>query len=77
MTEPTLFLLYSGTSEDGRGSANYAGRTTDKAKAKKHYEKCIKNPYSTGYVVILQGDKNHAQIGLLNGINYDTTHNYI
>jgi len=53
MTEPTLFLLYSGTSEDGRGSANYSGRTTDKAKAKKHYDKCSSNPYSTGYVLII------------------------
>lgn len=49
----TWFLLFDGSSPDGRGQPDFAGRTTDKAKAKKHYEACRKNPYSVGQVIIV------------------------
>jgi hypothetical protein len=49
----TWYLLYDGHSEDGSGQGHYAQRTTDKTVARKHYEKCKKNPYSTGKVVIV------------------------
>lgn len=49
----TWFLLYDGQSEDGRGSGQYIGRTTDKEYAKSHYDRVTKNPYSTGNVVVV------------------------
>jgi hypothetical protein len=48
-----LFLLYDGTSVDGRGSGTYCGCTTNKVVAKRHWDKCKKNPYSTGRVLAL------------------------
>lgn len=51
--EKTIFLLYGGSSADGRGSGRYIGRTEDKEKAKKHYLKVYNDPYSTGQVKIL------------------------
>lgn len=52
----TWFLLYDGSSEDGMGTGNYVGRTTDKQAAMAHYQKCASNPYSTGYVLIVKDD---------------------
>lgn len=48
----TWFLLFDGSSPDGRGQPAFVGRTTNKAKARKHYEACRKDPYSTGNVRI-------------------------
>lgn len=53
MANETWFLLFDGESPDGRGSANYAGRTTDVKKAVWHFRKISGNPYSTGYVQIV------------------------
>ncbi len=47
----TWFLLFAGTSTDGTGQPDFVGRTTDKAKARKHYEACRKSPYDTGKVM--------------------------
>lgn len=47
-----MFALYDGYSNDGRGNANYVGRTTDPSVAYEHYKKVVDNPYSTGYVRI-------------------------
>lgn len=52
MNHEVWYILFGGTSEDGRGRGTYIGRTTDKTVAKKHYEHCRKDPYSTGRVVI-------------------------
>lgn len=53
MNEPTWYLLYGGTSEDGRGHPRYCGRTTDMSKAAKHFAECESNPYSIGEVRII------------------------
>lgn len=53
----TWYLLFDGQSEDGRGSPSYIGRTTDKWKAKAHFDHCNMNPYSTGKVVIVTDEK--------------------
>lgn len=50
------FLLYDGSSPDGRGHPEFVGRTTDPKEAKAHWEKC-QNPYSTGKVVIVTDEK--------------------
>lgn len=50
---PTWYLLFDGTSVDGRGEGRYIGRTTDPEKAKRHYQKCSENPYSVGHVAIV------------------------
>jgi hypothetical protein len=47
---PTWFLLYGGTSVDGRGPGQYQGRTTDRAVARRHWDQTRKAPYSVGYV---------------------------
>lgn len=46
----TWYLLFGGTSEDGMGPGRYEGRTTSKEKAKRYYDECLSDPYSTGYV---------------------------
>lgn len=46
------YLLFDGSSPDGRGEPKYVGRTTHKALAKKHFKKIDSNPYSTGKVLI-------------------------
>ena len=49
----TWYLLLGGFSSDGMGQGEYIGRTTDKTKAKAHYDACRKNPYSIGGVRIV------------------------
>ena len=46
------FLLFDGSSEDGRGEPKYCGRTSHKEVAKKHFQKVDSSPYSTGKVMI-------------------------
>lgn len=46
------YLLFDGSSEDGRGEPKYIGRTTSKEIAKKHFMKVNRSPYSTGKVMI-------------------------
>jgi len=55
--EPTWFLLYEGTSEDGRGQGEYIGRTTDKTVAFQHCKKQEDNFYATGGVVAITDTK--------------------
>lgn len=50
---PTWYLLYGGESEDGMGPGRYIGRTTDCDVAKSHSQSIKKNPYSTGYVLVV------------------------
>ena len=52
----TWYLLYDGSSPDGRGDAKYIGRTVIKKEAERHHEKTRKNPYSTGYVMAVTDD---------------------
>lgn len=53
MDKPTWYLLYGGTSVDGFGPGEYVGRTESLEEAIKHNRKCRENPYSTGYVVVI------------------------
>jgi hypothetical protein len=47
------FVLYDGSSPDGRGQGQFCGRTTDPHKALEHFKECKSNPYSTGSVLIV------------------------
>lgn len=47
------YLLFDGSSPDGRGEPEFIGRTLHKEVAKKHFEKVDGNPYSTGKVMIV------------------------
>lgn len=47
-----VYLMFDGSSEDGRGQPNYVGKTNSKTTAKKHHNKCKNNPYSTGRVMV-------------------------
>ena len=58
------FLLYDGSSADGRGPGRYYGRTTSAKKAKQHFEEVYNDPYSTGYVMIIS-DKKEERAGWL------------
>lgn len=51
------YLLYYGSSVDGRGFPSYVGRTELKSVARDHYTKCSQNPYCTGFVDIVTDDK--------------------
>ncbi len=51
----TIYLLYDGTSPDGRGIPEYVGKTTDKKKVVKHFNK-IQDPHSIGRIEKLQGN---------------------
>lgn len=55
------YLLFDGTSTDGRGAPKYIGRTTDKKKAEKHYKSC-QSPYSTGKIMVLTDDSFYQAI---------------
>ena len=46
----TIYVLYGGTSCDGRGNPTYVGRTTDMKEAREHLKKGQSNPYSIGSV---------------------------
>ena len=48
----TVYLLFDGASVDGRGEPKYAGKTTHIKITKAHFEKCSKNPYSIGRVMV-------------------------
>lgn len=53
----TWYLLYDGSSADGRGTPRYIGRTLDIGVAMDHYEKCESSPYCTGKVIIITDTK--------------------
>lgn len=53
MERKLWFLLYGGSSADGRGPGRYEGRTDDPEVARAHHEKIRANPYTTGYVQII------------------------
>ena len=61
MNDKPWFVLYDGTSPDGRGgmyNANYVGRTLSVKKAKKFYKENIhNNPYSIGRVTVITPTK--------------------
>ena len=46
----TWFLLFDGSSPDGRGFSHYVGRTQDKKVARQHFDRCESSPYCTGGV---------------------------
>ena len=50
------FLLFGGSSADGLGPGVFVGRTTVPAEAERHYRMVRRDPYSTGYVVIVSDD---------------------
>jgi len=47
------YLMYDGSSPDGRGGAKYIGRTESLDTAKAFYDVNSSNPYWTGYVEIV------------------------
>lgn len=51
--QPMWFLLFGGSSVDGRGQGAYVGRATDVTIARQHYMRVQHDPYSTGYVMIV------------------------
>lgn len=58
----TWYLLFGGSSADGRGPGEYQGRTTDREIALRHFKECKNNPYSVGYVLVVTDDRcNHMQ----------------
>lgn len=54
------FVLFAGSSPDGRGTPEYVGRTTDVEKAKQHLFDLRKSPYGFGHVDAFIGD-NYVQ----------------
>lgn len=50
--EQHQFVMYFGSSEDGRGTPQYKGRTTDFSIALKHLQRIEKNPYTFGHVTV-------------------------
>jgi isopentenyl phosphate kinase len=56
--QPILwFLLYSGSSPDGMGRADYVGRTTDQIYALQHLVHERLSPYNTGDVWVNSEDE--------------------
>lgn len=47
------YLMFQGSSPDGRGDCDYCGRTTSKKMAHQHFMNISRNPYSTGKVLIV------------------------
>lgn len=61
MNEPdVVFVLYGGTSPDGRGTGVYIGFTIDPEKALSYYREHIQdNSYSIGYVLVLEEESKY------------------
>lgn len=53
----TWFLLYDGIDQYVVSQGRYIGRTTDKDKAREHWEKSKDNPYNIHQVVYITDDK--------------------
>lgn len=51
--EQTWFILYGGTSVDGRGHEAFVERTTNSKVAKRHLKRNEKNPYFVGSVDVI------------------------
>ena len=49
----TWYLLYDGSSPDGRGTARYVARTLSKERAEEFYNVNKESPHWTGYVEIV------------------------
>lgn len=65
------FILYDGTSPDGRGVARYAGRTTDPSIARKHFEKTQSDPHSVGYVLVVTDTSSYRANGFTDWFQYE------
>lgn len=52
-----IYVLYRGTSEDGRGRGNYIGWTFDKKLAEQIRDEYANNPYSTNHVTVYKQDE--------------------
>ncbi len=57
MIKEKWYLLYGGSSEDGRGPGRYEGRTVDHQEALLHFIKVKSSPYSTGRVLVITDDQ--------------------
>ena len=53
ISKQTWYILYGGTSVDGRGDEVFVERTTNYKKAKKHLKRNAKNPYFLGSVDVI------------------------
>lgn len=51
-----IFILYDGTSVDGRGTGNFLKATESKEEALVHYKNIKLDPYSIGKVQVLTED---------------------
>lgn len=51
------YLLYNGTSCDGRGDGEYCGRTMEKYVAIAHLAEVLRSPYNVGRVVAVFPDR--------------------
>jgi hypothetical protein len=58
--ETTWFLLYGGSSTDGRGEPKFEGRTTDKKKAIKFFKRDGGSPYSLDEVKVVTDKSIHT-----------------
>lgn len=70
-TEHTWFLLFEGSSVDGRGSPKYVGRTIDKHAARTHYINVKNNPYSIGKVEIITDNSRTVATSSTNWESYE------
>ena len=50
-------LLFGGSSQDGRGTGTYFGRTTDQNAAREHYDSLVTNPFSIGRVEVVTDER--------------------
>ena len=51
------YLLFGGSSQDGRGTGTYFGRTTDQNAAREHYDSLVTNPFSIGRVEVVTDER--------------------
>jgi hypothetical protein len=51
MDEPTWYLVFAGSSCDGRGDPDFKGRTTDRLDAISLYRKFVCSSYDFGRIV--------------------------
>lgn len=61
MAEPSWYLVFTGSSVDGRGIPEFRWRTTDKEEALKFFRTCVSTPYDFGHIAEVT-DKTYTRI---------------
>jgi hypothetical protein len=68
MAEPAWYLVFAGSSCDGRGTPSFKKRTFDREEAVASYRAYVCSPYAFGHVIeVTDSTYKHLHLSHLNG----------